>query len=139
MDDLADIQRLMRVSEHGTRDEQIEARTQLGDIYVEREQWNLAAECFERNIRAGVRTPELLGALGVVRIEQGRVGEGHRLIHEACALADREGRRVEPAPRGAWHRLVDRGTRPLRLAASMIAAAMGHREGRSARREPPDN
>ena len=139
MDDLADVQRLMRVMERGTRDEQMEARSQLGELYFEREQWDAAAECFERSIIESGRTPELLGALAMVRIEQGRVAEAGRLIHEACELADEEGRRAEPASRGAWHRLVDRGTRPFRLAASMIAAVLGHREGRSDGREPPEH
>ena len=138
MDDLADIQRLMRVSEHGTRDEKMEARSQLGELYFEREQWDAAAECFERSIIESGRSPELLGALAMVRIEQGRVAEAGRLMHEACTLAEKEGRRAEPAPGGAWHWLVAQGTRPFRLAASMVAAIMGHREERQARREPPE-
>ena len=44
MDDSAEVQRLLRLLEHGTRDEQIGARTQLGYIFLEREQWDYAAE-----------------------------------------------------------------------------------------------
>ena len=135
MDDPQHIEHLLRLLAHGTRDEEIDARNQLGEMYFEREQWDLAAECFEGNISEGVRTPEMFGALAMVRIEQGRVAEASRLIHAACELADEERMGAEQASRGAWHWLVDQGTRPFRLAASLVVAMMGHRHERSDRPE----
>jgi hypothetical protein len=136
MDDPRHLDRLLRLVEHGTHEVKIDARNQLGELYFEREQWNDAAECFERNIKDGVRTPETLGALAMVRIEQGRSREAGRLMHAACELADKERRRGERATTDArrssqlgdaWQWLVH----PFGLLASFVAAVIGRRQDRS--------
>jgi hypothetical protein len=103
MGESAEIQRLLELLERGTNEEQIEARTCLGHIFLEREQWDYAAECLERNYQEGVRTPTLLRDLVRVRIMQGRVEEARALgdeVHRMAELA--QSGRIYCAQCGYW-------------------------------------
>lgn len=61
---------LLRV---GTRAEKIQARDMLGRIFEERDQLDEAVECYETNVRHGVRTRSLYQRLASVYERQGRL------------------------------------------------------------------
>ncbi len=94
MDESAEIQRLLRRLERGTLHEQIEARTGLGHIFAAREQWDYAAECFEANMEAAGRSPDMLRHLAAIRTGQGRSDEGAALLHEVRQLIGSQPTRV---------------------------------------------
>ena len=89
---LAEIDELLRILQHGSREEKVAASTRLGALHAERGQWDRAAECIERNIVEGVRTPQALRALAAIRAEQGYVDEAAALLDEAWRLMEPSGR-----------------------------------------------
>src|SRR3712207_5149241 len=72
MDDPQRIEHWLWLLDHGTRDEQIEARSELGRVFERRGQWDYAAECYEGSIRAGVRDLSLFARLGMVYVRDRR-------------------------------------------------------------------
>lgn len=73
MDGDAEIRQLLWLLEHGTASEKIKARTRLGRICEQRGMWDYAAECYETNIRAGVRDPDQLYRLATAYLRASRV------------------------------------------------------------------
>ena len=72
MDDPQRIERWLWLLDHGTPADRIDARWQLGRIFERRGQWDYAAECYEGNVRAGVRDLSLFARLGVVYLRDRR-------------------------------------------------------------------
>src|SRR5262245_2418937 len=71
----------------GTSGQKIAAREALAGIFARRGMFEEAAELYERNVEAGVRTPELLERLSEVYRHLGE--------HQAAAAALAEARRLQ--------------------------------------------
>lgn len=78
-----DTERLLWLLEHGTQQERIVARTQLGTIFAQRGQWEYAAECIELNISDGVDLARMYRTLAGIRVIQGREDEASALLEES--------------------------------------------------------
>lgn len=83
----------------GDRHQKIVARERLGTIFEQRGMLDEAAQCFESNIREGVRDPRIYQRLAGVYRRQGRHELADEVLVEARRLAERMTRPPGPGQR----------------------------------------
>jgi hypothetical protein len=84
-------ERYLTLLRDGSAEDRILARDELGRIFEKRNLLDEAAECYEANIRAGVRDPELYERLASVYRRQGRADLADEALDEARKLAPAAG------------------------------------------------
>jgi hypothetical protein len=97
-DEEAEVQALLDALRDGTREQTIAARDGLGRVFERRGLLDEAAECYETNIRAGVRDRGLYYRLAAVYRRQGRSDLADEVDEEARRLPIPGGSAARPAP-----------------------------------------
>lgn len=126
--------------EKGDRYDSVVARAGLAPIFERREMLEQAAECYETNIRVGVRDPAVYERLARVYRKQGRVDLADEVLEEAEKLrirtqsaTTRRMASVRTPSRGRAGESVGAATHPMRSATSRsVARAPSSANGRRA-------
>ena len=97
-DEEAEVQALLEALRDGTRDQKAAARDGLGRVFERRGLLDEAAECYETNIRSGVRDRDLYYRLAAVYRKQGRSDLANEVDEEARRLPTAGDTSARPAP-----------------------------------------
>jgi hypothetical protein len=135
-----EIQYYLGLLEKGDRYDSVVARAGLAPIFERREMLEQAAECYETNIRVGVRDPAVYERLARVYRKQGRVELADEVLEEAEKLrirtqsaTTRRMASVRTPSRSRAEESVGAATHPMRSATSRsLARAPSSANGRRA-------